>query len=96
MSQIKQAFPFFIGYPSHGNPTQAPQLSQNDVNVDYFDYYNYEYETEAPSAISKSDVLISPLPFLVSLQRSRKGLDLLTSRFDLGLLSGNNVVSLIF
>ena len=86
------------GYPYHGNPTQAPQPSQNqnDVNVDYYDYYNYEYETEAPGALSKSDVLISPHPFLVSVQRWLKGLDLQTARFDLGLFSGNTVVSLTY
>ena len=91
---LKIHYCFFTGYPYHGNPTQAPQPSQNDVNVDYYDYYNYEYETEAPGALSKSDVLISPHPFLVSVQRWLKGLDLQTARFDLGLFTGNTVVSL--
>ena len=93
---LKMHYCFFTGYPYHGNPTQAPQpsQSQNDVNVDYYDYYNYEYETEAPVAYSKSDVLISPHPFLVSVQRWLKGLDLQTARFDLGLFTGNTVVSL--
>ena len=85
---------FFIGYLYQDNLTQAPLPIQNDVNVDYSGYYNYEYETEARSALSKSDVLISPHPFLVSVQRWLKGLDLQTARFDLGLFTGNTVVSL--
>ena len=85
---------FVAGYPYHGNPTPQPAQNQNDVNIDHYDYdYSYyEYETEAPlGALPKSDVVISPHPFLVSVQRWLNGLE--SRQFDLGLFSGNTIVS---
>ena len=77
------------GYPQPGHP------SYNEVDgIDLYDYYNYEYQTEAPAPPPKKNVVISPHPFLVAVRRFFNGLE--SRQFDgLGFLSGNTIVSFL-
>ena len=77
------------------NLTGYPQLGlkadTNEINTEYYDYY-YDYEPQPQPQVKKNDVIISPHPFVVAVQRFMSGLQ--ARQFDLGgLFTGNTVVS---
>ena len=74
------------GYPQPGLKTDT-----NEINTDYYDYY-YDYEPQPQLQTKKNDVIISPHPFVVAVQRFMSGLQ--ARQFDLGgLFTGNTIVS---
>ena len=91
------------GYPQPGviGSATAVTLNQpNEVNTDYYDYY-YDYENsdqEQRQNVKKNDVIISPHPFLVAVQRMFTGLQADARQLDAlgGLFTGNTIVRFIF
>ena len=80
------------GYPVPG-VASVTAVQPNEINTDYYDYYyDYESETEPrPNVKQSSDVIISPHPFVVAVQRFMSGLQ--ARQFDLGgLFTGNTIV----
>ena len=90
------------GYPQPGviGSATAVTLNQpNEVNTDYYDYY-YDYENsdqEQRQNVKKNDVIISPHPFLVAVQRMFTGLQADARQLDAlgGLFTGNTIVRFI-
>eukprot|EP00093_Oithona_nana_P013243 13243.XXX_660502_659127_1 [CDS] Oithona nana genome sequencing. len=88
------------GYPQPGvigsaTAVTAHQHQPNEVNTDYYDYY-YDYENsdqEPRQNVKKNDVIISPHPFVVAVQRMFTGLQADARQLDAlgGLFTGNTI-----
>ena len=93
------------GYPQPGvigsaTAVTAHQHQPNEVNTDYYDYY-YDYENsdqEPRQNVKKNDVIISPHPFVVAVQRMFTGLQADARQLDAlgGLFTGNTIVRIFF